>query len=158
MNFIKRDSGLRIRSLTDPTKKMSKSNDDPKSKILLNDTPEDAANKIMGATTDSLGVVNFDWDNQPGITSMLQILALLTGKDQAEVNRQWQGVTSYGDFKRAVAEAVKSFLTDFQAKYAQISDEQLIAKLEQSERDLTPIANATLLRAQQAVGLRSKAN
>lgn len=158
MNFIKRDTGLRIRSLTDPTKKMSKSSDDPKSKILLNDTPEVAAKKIMGATTDSLGVVNFDWDNQPGITSLLQILALLSGKDQAAVNNEWQGVTSYGDFKKAVADVVKSFLTDFQAKYAQISDDQLIAKLEQSERDLTPIANATLLRAQQAVGLRPKAN
>jgi len=158
MDFIKRDSGLRIRSLTDPTKKMSKSSDDPKSKILLNDTPDAAADKIMGATTDSLGVVNFDWDNQPGITSLLQILALLTGKDQDEVNAEWQGATSYGDLKHAVAEAVKVFLTDFQAKYAEISDEQLIAKLEQSERDLTPIANATLLRAQQAVGLRPKAN
>ncbi len=158
MNFIKRDAGLRIRSLSDPTKKMSKSSDDPKSKILLNDTPEAAVNKIMGATTDSLGVVNFDWDNQPGITSLLQILALLTGKDQDEVNAEWQGATSYGDLKQAVAEAVKVFLTDFQAKYAEISDEQLIAKLEQSERDLTPIANATLLSAQQAVGLRPKAN
>ena len=158
MNFIKRDTGLRIRSLTDPTKKMSKSSDDPKSKILLNDTPEAAAKKILGATTDSLGVVNFDWNNQPGITSLLQILSLLTGKDQSEVNSEWQGVTSYGDFKSAVAEVVKNFLTDFQAKYAQISDDQLIAKLEQSERDLTPIANATLLRAQQAVGLRPKAN
>lgn len=158
MNFIKRDGGLRIRSLTDPTKKMSKSSDDPKSKILLNDAPEAAASKIMGATTDSIGVVNFDWDNQPGITSLLQILALLTDTDQDVVNSKWQGATSYGDLKQAVAGAVKTFLTDFQAKYAQISDEQLIAKLEQSERDLTPIANATLLRAQQAVGLRPKAN
>jgi tryptophanyl-tRNA synthetase len=156
--FIKRDAGLRIRSLTNPTKKMSKSSDDPKSKILLNDTPEAAAKKIMGATTDSLGVVRFDWDNQPGITSLLQILALLSNKDQGAVNSEWQEVASYGDLKYAVAEVVKSFLTDFQTKYAEISDEQLIAKLEQSERDLTPIANATLLRAQQAVGLRPKVN
>jgi tryptophanyl-tRNA synthetase len=158
MHFIKRDNGLRIRSLTDPTKKMSKSSDDSKSKILLNDTPEDAAKKIMGATTDSIGVINFDWDKQPGVTSLLQILALLTDKDQESVNSQWQGVTSYGDFKQAVADAVKTFLADFQAKYNDISDEQLITKLEQSERDLMPIANATLLRAQQAVGLRPKAN
>jgi tryptophanyl-tRNA synthetase len=156
--FIKRDSGLRIRSLTDPTKKMSKSSDDKKSKILLIDTPDDAVKKIMGSTTDSIGSVHFDWDKQPGITSLLQILAMLTGRNQAEVNAQWEGVTSYGDFKQAVAAAVRDFLIDFQAKYNSISDEQLLAKLEQSEQQLTPVANTTLLKAQQAVGLRPKGN
>lgn len=152
--FIKRDSGLRIRSLTDPTKKMSKSSTDEKSKILLIDNPDVAASKIMGATTDSIGSINFDWTNQPGITSLLQILALLTGRDQSDINNEWIGKTSYGDFKKSVANAVRDWLIDFQTKYNNITDDQLIAKLEQSERDLTPIANATLLRAQQAVGLR----
>jgi len=156
--FIKRDNGLRIRSLTNPNKKMSKSSDDSKSKILLIDNPDVAAKKIMGATTDSVGSIHFDWDNQPGITSLLQILALLSRRDQSEVNREWEGKESYGDFKKAVAEAVRNFLTDFQSKFDSISDEQLLAKLEQSERDLTPVANATLLRAQQAVGLRPKGN
>jgi len=154
--FMKRDSGLRIRSLTDPTKKMSKSDENDKSKIDLIDNPDAAAKKIMSATTDSVGIINFDWDNQPGITSMLQMLALLTNRDQTDVNKEWHGKTSYGEFKTAVADAVRAFLTDFQAKLAAITDEQLLAKLEQSERDLTPIANATLLRAQQAVGLRPK--
>lgn len=154
--FINRDSGLRIRSLTDPTKKMSKSSTDEKSKILLNDTPDNAAKKIMSATTDSIGEIHFNWETQPGITSLLQILALLSGQDQATINTEWEGKTSYGDFKHAVAEVVRAFLVDFQAKYNAITDDQLIAKLEQSERDLTPIANATLLRAQQAVGLRRK--
>ena len=156
--FIKRDNGLRIRSLTNPNKKMSKSSDDSKSKILLIDNPDVAAKKIMGATTDSVGSIHFDWDNQPGITSLLQILALLSRRDQSEVNREWEGKESYGDFKKAVAEAVRNFLTDFQSKFDSISDEQLLAKLEQSERDLMPVANATLLRAQQAVGLRPKGN
>ena len=156
--FIKRDNGLRIRSLTDPVKKMSKSDDNDRSKILLIDNPDLAAKKVLGATTDSIGVINFDWENQLGITSMLQMLAMLTNRDQAEVNSEWIGKTSYGDFKSAVAEAVANFLTDFQSKLANISDEELIAKLEQSESDLTPIANATLLRAQQVVGLRPKAN
>lgn len=154
--FIQRDQGMRIRSLTDPSKKMSKSSDDKKSKILLIDNPDEAAKKIMSATTDSIGSVHFDWDNQPGITSLLQILALLTGRKQHEVIEQWEGCESYGDFKRAVADAVRNFLVDFQAKYNSISDEQILAKLEQSERDLTPVANATLLRAQQAVGLRPR--
>ncbi|MEI6053815.1 MAG: tryptophan--tRNA ligase [Candidatus Saccharibacteria bacterium] len=156
--FIKRDSGLRIRSLTDPSKKMSKSSLDEKSRILLVEDPELAAKKIMGATTDSIGVINFDMEKQPGITSLLQMLSLLSNKSQAEVNDKWVGKTSYGDFKKEVAETVKKFLIEFQTKLNSISDEELIAKLEQSERDLTPIANATLLRAQQVVGLRPKAN
>jgi len=155
-DFLKRDSGLRIRSLTDPSKKMSKSSDDNKSKVLLIDNPDEAVKKIMGSTTDSVGSIHFDWDKQPGITSLLQILALISGRDQIDVNNEWQGKENYGDFKTAVAEVVRNFLIDFQSKYTDISDEQIITKLEQSERDLTPIANATLLRAQQAVGLRKR--
>lgn len=156
MSFIKRDTGLRIRSLTDPTKKMSKSSTDNKSKILLIDSPAEASRKIMAATTDSVGSVHFDWENQPGITSLLQILALLSGRTQEEVNAEWEGNERYGDFKKAVADQVSSFLIDFQEKYNAISDDTLVSKLEQSERDLIPVANATLLRAQQAVGLRRR--
>lgn len=155
-SFIERDSGLRIRSLTDPTKKMSKSSSDEKSKILLNDTPDTAAKKIMSATTDSLGRIHFDWDTQPGITSLLQILALLTNREQAEVNAEWEGKERYGDFKQSVATTVHEFLTQFQAKYAAISDEELLQILERSEAAMRPVAEDTLLRAQQAVGLRQK--
>lgn len=152
--FIKRDTGLRIRSLTDPTKKMSKSSPDEKSKILLADDPRTAHKKIMSATTDSVGVINFNWQEQPGITSLLQMLALLTNRTQEEVNQEWVGQTSYGEFKRVVADAVEAFLTDFQAKLNAISDEMLLEKLESSERAMQEVANATLLRAQKAVGLR----
>lgn len=154
--FIKRDNGLRIRSLTDPTKKMSKSADDEKSKILLIDDPKLAAKKIMSATTDSVGVINFDWEKQPGITSLLQILALLTGRTQEDVNHEWEGKTSYGDFKKSVADAVSGFLVTFQARFKGISDEELLDKLEVSERAMSEVANATLLRAQKAVGLRPR--
>lgn len=153
--FMQRDKGLRIRSLSDPTKKMSKSSSDEKSKILLIDDPEVARKKIMSATTDSIGEVHFDWDAQPGITSLLQILALLSGRPQEEVNAEWEGKTSYGDFKTAVADEVARFLTDFQQKLASISDETLLKKLEASERAMAEVAGATLLRAQKAVGLRA---
>lgn len=155
-HFIKRDNGLRVRSLTDPYQKMSKSSQDEKSKILLVDDPEVAAKKIMGATTDSIGQINWDWEKQPGITSLLQMLALLSNRPQDEVNAEWVGKQQYGDFKKAVATVLRDFLKDFQAKLADISDERLLSKLEQSESELTPIANATLLKAQIAVGLRPK--
>ena len=153
--FIQRDTGLRIRSLTNPEKKMSKSSTDQKSKINLADTPAQARKKIMAATTDSLGVINFDWQRQPGITNLLQLLAILTNRPQAEVNAEWVGQTQYGPLKRAVAEAVTTFLTDFQTRLADISDETLLATLERSERAMNEVANTTLLRVQKAVGLRS---
>lgn len=153
--FIQRDTGLRIRSLTNPEKKMSKSSNDQKSKINLADTPAQARKKIMAATTDSLGVINFDWQRQPGITNLLQLLAILTNRPQAEVNTEWVGQAQYGPLKRAVAEAVATFLTDFQARLAGISDETLLATLERSERAMNEVASITLLRVQKAVGLRS---
>lgn len=155
-SFIQRDTGLRIRSLTNPLKKMSKSSDDEKSKILLSDTPDQARKKIMSATTDSVGAVHFDWENQPGIASLLQILALLTGRPQVEVNDQWEGHARYGEFKAAVADAVGAFLEDFQARYARISDEYLLQKLADNEAVVSETARATLTRAQQAVGLRPR--
>ncbi len=154
-SFIQRDSGLRIRSLTDPTKKMSKSSDDEKSKILLSDSPEAARKKIMSATTDSAGRVNFDWDTQPGITSLLQILSLLSGRSQEDVNTEWVGNERYGDLKQAVADQVAVFLADFQARYDSISDDDLRSSLERSETAMSQVANETLLRAQKAVGLRA---
>ena len=153
-SFIQRDSGLRIRSLTDPTKKMSKSSDDEKSKILLSDSPDMARKKIIGATTDSAGRVNFDWDTQPGVTSLLQMLSLLSGRSQEDVNTEWVGSERYGDFKQAVADQVATFLVDFQTRYNSISDDELRASLERSEATMGKVANETLLRAQKAVGLR----
>ena len=154
--FINRQSGLRIRSLTDPTKKMSKSSDDQKSKINLSDTPEQAYKKIMSATTDSGGVVNFDWDSQPGVTNLLQLLSLTSGLDQETVNAQWTGQTQYGSLKQAVAQSVSDFLANFSSRYDEISDDKLLGLLANSEREMSIIANQTLLRAQQAVGLRPR--
>lgn len=153
-SFIERDSGLRIRSLTDPTKKMSKSSQDEKSKILLSDDPEVARKKVLSATTDSIGEINFNFETQPGVSSLLQILSLLTGRLQDEVNAEWVGKTSYGEFKAVVANEVATFLTNFQARLASISDEALEVKLQASEAAMATIANDTLYRAQKAVGLR----
>jgi tryptophanyl-tRNA synthetase len=122
----------------------------------LIDTPDIATKKIMSATTDSVGSINWDWGNQPGITSLLQILALMSNKSQSEINEQWIGNKNYGQFKKAVAEVISDFLIDFQSKLADISDEDLLNKLEKSESILEPIAKATLLKAQRAVGLRPK--
>lgn len=157
LDFASLDTGVRIRSLTNPEKKMSKSISDPRGTILLSDDPADAAKKVMSATTDSVGEIHFDWENQPGITNLLQMLALLTDRDQAHVNAEWEGKTRYGDLKTAVAGVVQTFLTEFQVRFNNVGEEALLAKLTASEEMMRETANQTLSRVQQAVGLRPKA-
>jgi len=154
--FFGKDQGLRIKDLVDPTKKMSKSDESGRGVIFLGDDPAVAAKKVMSATTDDKAEIHFDKVNQPGISNLLEILALLRGQDLTETIAEFEGQTRYGDFKQVVAAEVEQFLTNFQQKLAMVDDTAIIAKLEQSERDLTQTANATLLRAQQAVGLRQK--
>lgn len=156
LEFAKRDSGIRIRSLRNPTKKMAKSVSDPAGTILMTDDPASAAKKVLSATTDSLGVINFDWQRQPGITNLLQMLALLRGQSIHEVVTEWQGRTSYGDLKKTVAEEVESLLSSFQKAAKKVDEKKLLAKLEEDEAYVRTIANHTLLRVQQAVGLRPR--
>lgn len=146
--------GLRIKDLSDPTKKMSKSDDSAKGIIFLSEDPKAAAKKVMSATTDSVGVVNLDYENQPGISNLLQILALFTDRSLDEVVREYQGQTSYGDLKKAVAEATEQFLINFQANFEAVDMAALQAKLESSEVAMNHAANATLLKVQTALGLR----
>jgi len=156
MQFATLDEGIRIRSLSSPDKKMSKSVSDPKGTILLNDDPAVAAQKVMSATTDSVGVVNFDWQNQPGITNLLQILALLSDIDQAHINASWGGTTEYGKLKKVTADAVVAFLTGFQTATSLVGRDQLLATLESSEQAMRIESSKRLLRVQQSVGLRPK--
>jgi tryptophanyl-tRNA synthetase len=146
--------GIRIRDLQNPEKKMSKSSRAENSKIMMSDEPSVAAAKIMSATTDSVGKVQFDMFNQPGISNLLQILALVTGDDLESVSARYAGETNYGDFKRKVADAVELFMADFQAKVAQVSDKDILAAFERGEKRANEIANAKLLEAQKAIGLR----
>lgn len=154
VKFMHLEKGLRIRSLVDPTKKMSKSSTNEKSKISLSDDPQQAYKKIMSATTDSEGVIRFDMINQPGISNLLTIEALLTDRDIQDVISDWAGQTSYGDLKRKVAETVKNFLADFQEKVAQISDEEVEQVLAKGEEYANSVANEKLALVQKAVGLR----
>lgn len=146
--------GLRIKDLVDPTKKMSKSDESGKGIIFLSDDPEAAAKKIMSATTDSVGVINLDPQNQPGISNLLQILALLEKSSLQEVASRYEGQTSYGTLKKDVADTVKQFLIDFQTSFNQVNSKELLSKLVESEAAMNEIANARLLSVQKAVGLR----
>ncbi len=147
--FFGKDQGLRIKDLADPSKKMSKSDESGRGIIFLGDDPESATQKVMAATTDSeTSVGQPDPQNRPGVANLLQILDLLQPghSDVSQMN--------YKDFKETVAQAVKQFLADFQAKLDQVDESELMRKLEQDEAAMTEAANQTLLKVQKAVGLR----
>lgn len=154
LEFAQRSEGIRIKSLKTPEKKMSKSIEDPAGTILLTDDPEEAAKKVMGATTDSVGVIHFDVQNQPGIANLLTILALLVGQPVSEMAAKWEGRTSYGDLKNAVADEVKLFLSEYQRRLANVDEAALLRKLEASEYLMRDVATQRLYNIQRAVGLR----
>lgn len=152
--FASRDNGVRIRSLRNPEKKMSKSVDDPSGTIMLSDDPAEAAKKIMRAETDSFGSIKFDFTERPGISNLLQILALLSERPQQEVNAEWEGNERYGDLKKTVAESVERFLHEFQNTLHNVDEAAVLSKLANDEAAMNVVANETLLKVQKAVGLR----
>lgn len=152
--FMHVENGIRIRDLQNPEKKMSKSNASPNSKIMLSDAPTVAAKKIMSATTDSLGKIQYDMFNQPGISNLLQIEALVNDVPLQDVISTWAGETHYGDLKQKVATSVQTFLETFQAKLREISDAEIMDLLAVGENYANEVANAKLYQVQKAFGLR----
>ncbi len=152
--FFGNDQGLRIKDLLDPSKKMSKSDESGKGVIFLCDSTDDARKKIMSAATDDKASVNYDKDNQPGISNLIDILALLRNTTPEIIETEYKGMDRYGDFKKIVADEMVQFLTDFQVRLAAVDDAAILDKLASSERAMNNVANATLLRVQKVVGLR----
>ena len=152
--FMGSEKGIRIRDLQNPEKKMSKSTLAENSKIMLSDEPMRAAKKIMSATTDSLGVIKFDMINQPGISNLLQIDALVTNTALQDVISTWVGETHYGDLKKKVAADVSAFLELFQNKLATIDDMVVLNALEVGEAYANEVAGRKLEAVQKAFGLR----
>ena len=146
--------GARIMSLSDPTKKMSKS--DPKGDIYLKDEPAVIRKKIMSAVTDMEAHVHYDPEKQPGISNLMTILSSLTGKSFEEIEKEFEG-KGYGDFKRAVADAVVNELEPLQNRCKEIIESGLVDKvLEKGAKRANEIASEVLARVQKAVGLYHK--
>lgn len=121
------EHGAKIYSLTDPTKKMSKSDDNPKSFISILDDEATIRRKIKSATTDSVGVINFDEENQPGVSNLLTIYSLCEDItiDQTILHFKDQ---NYGFLKSEVADSIVRELLPIQARYNQIiSDKELLS-------------------------------
>lgn len=154
VEFMGISDGVRIRDLLNPERKMSKSTLAENSKIMLNDEPELARKKIMSATTDSLGKIKFDMFNQPGISNLMTIEALVTDTPLQDVITTWAGETKYGDLKKKVGEDVANMLAEFQDKLKDIQDDDVYALFDLGEKYANHVANAKLLEVQKAVGLR----
>ncbi|MBP3899408.1 tryptophan--tRNA ligase [Candidatus Saccharibacteria bacterium] len=154
VKFMGTSEGVRIRDLVNPEKKMSKSALSENSKIMLSDDPKRAAKKIMSATTDSYGKIKFDMFNQPGVSNLLQIEALINDKPLQDVIATWNGETKYGDLKKQVASSVSSFLEDFQENIAAIPDEMVYELFETGEAYANDVADKKLLQLQKAFKLR----
>ncbi|MDP4145845.1 MAG: tryptophan--tRNA ligase [Bacillota bacterium] len=115
-------AGAKIMDLQEPTKKMSKSSDNPNSFILMMDPPEVIRKKIARAVTDSLGVVRYS-DEQPGVKNLMTILSVITGMTPEEIEAKYEG-QGYAQFKLDVAEAIVKELEPIQAKVKELLDDK----------------------------------
>lgn len=146
-----RKVGARIMSLSDPTKKMSKS--DPKGDIFLKDDLAVIRKKIMSAVTDSGSEVKYDVENKPGISNLLTIYAALKEISIEEAEKEFAN-SRYGDFKKAVADVVCAEMEVFQKKYREILESKAYEEvLKEGAIKANKIANITLKRVKKAVGL-----
>ena len=150
---VMRKVGARIMSLSDPTKKMSKS--DPKGDIFLKDDLNVIRKKIMSAVTDSGSEVKYDMENKPGISNLLTIYAALKEISIEEAEKEFVG-SRYGDFKKAVADVVVAEMEEFQKKYRYHLENKTYEKvLKEGAEKANKIANVTLKKVKDAVGLLS---
>ncbi|MCL2486079.1 MAG: tryptophan--tRNA ligase [Oscillospiraceae bacterium] len=115
-------AGGRVMSLADPAKKMSKSDDNKKSYILLTDEPSVIIKKFRSAVTDSDTVVRRG-ENKGGINNLMDIYGAATGKTDGEIASEFEG-KGYGDFKTAVGEAVAAMLSPIQQRYKELLEDK----------------------------------
>ena len=147
--------GAKIMSLTDPKKKMSKS-DEPKSCISLFDSPEDITKKIMSAETDSGKEVIYNVTKKPGISNLLTIYSLLTDKPTQEIEKQFKG-KGYGDFKKSLAKVLIDYLEPFRRKQKELETRDVYVKeiLNKGASRAKIIAQSTMQEVRQKMGLSS---
>jgi tryptophanyl-tRNA synthetase len=143
--------GARIMSLSDPTRKMSKSDDDPNGCVLLMDDADAVQKKFKRAVTDSGTEIRFD-ESRPAINNLLEIYHLTTGTSTEEVEAHFAG-KGYAQLKGDLAEATIEFLRPIQQRVLEISDEQLDEILDQGCDKARQIASATLDRVFRLTGL-----
>lgn len=146
-------TGARVRSLQDPTKKMSKSDENQNAFISLKDDADTVIRKFRRAMTDSEATVRYA-EGKDGINNLMEIYGAVTGKTMAEIETEFAG-KGYGDFKTAVGEAVAATLTPIQERLATyLADKaQLEALMREGAERAYRISSRTLDKAKKKMGL-----
>jgi len=147
------DVGARIMGLDDPTKKMSKSEDNPGHAINMLDSPDEIRAKIKRATTDSQREIRFD-ENRPGIYNLLVIYEIFSGLSRAEIEARYEG-KGYAQLKKDLGEVVVEGLKPLQSRYRELTAEarHIDSLLAEGAARVRPLAEKTLARVKSRVGL-----
>ncbi|XBS69498.1 tryptophan--tRNA ligase [Acerihabitans sp. KWT182] len=152
-------SGARVMSLLEPTKKMSKSDENRNNVITLLEDPKSVVKKLKRAMTDSdePPVVRYDIANKPGVSNLLDILSGVTGKPIPALEQEFAG-KMYGHLKGSVADAVSGMLTELQERYyAFRADDALLNRIMRDGADKARArARATLDKVYDAVGFAAR--
>ena len=122
------ENGTKIYDLKNPTKKMSKSEENPTGVISMFDKPDIIKSKIMKATTDSDNLIKYDIDNKPGISNLLTIASSLTNKSISELEQEFKDI-GYGEFKKYVAEVTSNHIKEIQDKYNELINSDKLDKI-----------------------------
>lgn len=148
----------KVYDLQEPENKMSKSASSEKGVVWLLDEPSASAKKIKSATTDSEGSVRFDRAAKPGISNLLTIYSVLTGRSIASLEDEYAG-HGYGDFKSGLAEVVVETFGPIRTRALELLDDraELDRILAHNADRAAEIADATLARAYDRVGFLPRA-
>ena len=148
--------GAKIMSLQDPSKKMSKSDENPNATIYLMDDPDTIMRKCKRAITDSEGAVLYR-DEQPGVKNLIDIYSACSGKTPDEVVREFDG-RGYGELKLAVGESVVSVLKPLQERHAQLAKEKAYIDgiIKNNAEKAAYYANKTLSKVKRKIGYPDK--
>ncbi len=148
-------AGAKVMSLAEPTKKMSKSDENPKAYISLLDDMSVIANKIKSAVTDSEGVIEYrpDDDTKAGINNLLTIMSAVTGRSIESLVSEYAG-KGYGDFKKDVAEAVVEEIRPIRVRYDELSQDKayLVDICKKGAERANAISQRTLAKVYKKVG------
>lgn len=151
-----KNSGGRIMSLQEPTKKMSKSDDNAKGFISMLDDPKTIAKKIRSAVTDSSGVIEYNPEEKSGISNLLVIYSSVTDFTIDELVEKYKD-SGYGDFKADLTEAVVTWIEPIHERYNHyLHSEELHEILDRGALEAQQKANKTLQKMKNAVGLGRK--
>lgn len=148
------DHGARVMSLQDPTSKMSKSDTNAKGFISLLDTPKQITKKIKSAMTDSIGEVNYDKENQPAVSNLLEIYSSLSMRQIDDIVNEYQG-TGYGAFKSDLADLTVATIEPIQERYNQLmAGDEVEDIIRDGAVRANEIASVTLEKMERAMGIR----